>query len=113
MPQNWSEKRHKPSQDINRDQMLLLTISFQQNEQTRNKCLTSSNKKLLGAPGIATRSKDATNGAPGIVSVLQFKEHRLHSQASNMNLFGALAHLGADMARSRLHLQLLVASCCW
>ena len=23
------------------------------------------NKKLLGAPGIATRSKDATNGAPG------------------------------------------------
>ena len=28
-----------------------------------NKCLTSSNKKLLGAPGIATRSKDATRGS--------------------------------------------------
>ena len=26
-----------------------------------NRCLTSSNKKLLGAPGIATRSKDATS----------------------------------------------------
>ena len=25
-----------------------------------NKCLTSSNKKLLGTPGIAARSKDAT-----------------------------------------------------
>ena len=31
---------------------------------TRNKNATS-NKKPLGAPGIATRSKDATNGAPG------------------------------------------------
>ena len=28
-------------------------------DASSNKCLTSSNKKLLGAPGIATRSKDA------------------------------------------------------
>ena len=26
------------------------------------------NKKLLGAPGIATRSKDATTGAPGLTT---------------------------------------------
>ena len=30
---------------------------------TGNKCLTSSNKKLLGAKGIATRSKDAIRGS--------------------------------------------------
>ena len=35
---------------------------------TSNKCLTSSNKKLLGAPGLTTRSKDATNGAKGIAT---------------------------------------------
>ena len=41
--------------------------AFNAHEDTRNKCLTSSNrcltsnnKKLLGAPGIATRNKDAT-----------------------------------------------------
>ena len=28
-----------------------------------NKCLTSSNKMLLVAPGISTRSKDATRGS--------------------------------------------------
>ena len=30
--------------------------------------LATSNKKLLGAKGIATRSKDATNGAPGLTT---------------------------------------------
>ena len=30
--------------------------------------LVASNKKLLGVPGIATRSKDATIGAPGIAT---------------------------------------------
>ena len=30
---------------------------------TSNKCMASSNKKLLGAAGIATRSKDATRGS--------------------------------------------------
>ena len=29
---------------------------------------TTSNKKLLAAPGLTTRSKDATNGAPGIAT---------------------------------------------
>ena len=28
----------------------------------------SSGKKLLGAPGLTTRSKDATNGAPGMAT---------------------------------------------
>ena len=32
-------------------------------EATSNKGITTSNKKLLGAPGIATRSKDATRGS--------------------------------------------------
>ena len=32
-------------------------------------CLqTSSKKKLLGAKGIATRSKDTTRGAPGVLT---------------------------------------------
>ena len=31
--------------------------------------LTTSNKKLLGAPGIATRSMDATNGVPGTLTL--------------------------------------------
>ena len=35
---------------------------------TRNKCLTTRNKKLLGTKGIATRSKDATFGAPGLAT---------------------------------------------
>ena len=30
--------------------------------------ITTRNKKLLGAPGLTTRSKDATNGAPGIAT---------------------------------------------
>ena len=30
--------------------------------------ITSSNKKLLVAKGIATRSKDATRGAPGLTT---------------------------------------------
>ena len=30
--------------------------------------LTTRNKKLLGATGIATRSKDATNGTPGLTT---------------------------------------------
>ena len=34
---------------------------------TSDKCITTSNKKLLGARGIATRSKNAT-GAPGLTT---------------------------------------------
>ena len=30
---------------------------------TSNKCITTRNKKLLGAPGLTTRSKDATRGS--------------------------------------------------
>ena len=32
-------------------------------KSSSNKCIATNNKKLLGAPGIATRSKDATRGS--------------------------------------------------
>ena len=35
---------------------------------TRSKCLTSSNKKLLGAPGLTTRSNRTLLGAKGIAT---------------------------------------------
>ena len=45
----------------------LILTSFMKGIATRNKCLTGSNKKLLGAPGL-TRNKDATsNKSPTLV----------------------------------------------
>ena len=42
---------------------ILFTATRNKCIATSNKCLTTRNKKLLGAPGIATRSKDATRGS--------------------------------------------------
>ena len=42
---------------------------YQQQEATRLEANATRNKKLLGAPGITTRSKGATTvGAPGIAT---------------------------------------------
>ena len=52
-----------------------------------NKCLTSSNKKLLGAKGIATRSKDATRVRIGLSFVAFRNQSRsgAHKQHDVMN----------------------------
>ena len=60
---------------------------------TRNKCLTSSNKKLLGAPGLTTRNKDATFGAP-IASL------RTERSDANRTVF---SHRSSGLLRPRDH----------
>ena len=51
----------------------------------RVEAITTSSKKLLGAPGLTTRSKDSTNGAPGIATLTtnvarSYWQHRRRSR---------------------------------
>ena len=47
--------------DMETDQLSSKDATRSKCHASSNRCLTSSNKKLLGAPGLTTRSKDATN----------------------------------------------------
>ena len=63
--------------------------------------LTTRNKKLLGAPGIATRSKDATNGASAAgsywVTNIYFRGHtHIYNLVKSLELTKVAKRLGCQ-----------------
>ena len=59
---------HRPQRPVLTGMSIVKTCIVEGAMRSMPAELATRNEKLLGAPGMATRSKDATNGAPGLTT---------------------------------------------